>query len=274
MDPVRIFEDALRASGKSPCTIRRRAGTLRRFLEHIHPTLVDDASTEDVEAFLRQFASPATRRAYLSDLRAFYRWGIRRRLLRDDPTAVLDPIRVPPPLPRPLEPQELARAYLAADDRLRLILLLGALAGLRRAEIAALVAEDIGDKVIRVRKGKGGKPRQVPIHPVLRAELDAWGARYGPVFPHPDDPSRPIGRAWLGRLVARHFDQLGIDGSTHRLRHSAATNLAAVAQDPWAVAAFLGHANLTTSMVYVQTSGAQLGRHVDAMPDPRRVGAA
>jgi integrase len=70
-------------------------------------------------------------------------------------------------------------------------------------------------------------------------------------------------------MVHRHFESLDIGGSTHRLRHSAATSLAAVALDPYAVAAFLGHASLTSSLTYVASSGVRLGAAIDQMPDPR-----
>jgi DNA-binding LacI/PurR family transcriptional regulator len=83
---LRIFQDSLKVAGRSPDTIERRVGTLRRFLASIHPATIDQATTDDVEAFLRGYSSPATRSAYLSDLRAFYRYACRRRLLFEDPT--------------------------------------------------------------------------------------------------------------------------------------------------------------------------------------------
>ena len=264
-----MFSDALKVAGRSPDTVERRVGTLRRFLASIHPATIDQATTDDVEAFLRGYSSPATRSAYLSDLRAFYRYACRRRLLFEDPTAALDPIKVPPPLPRPLEPAELARAVMLADDRMRIILLLGALAGLRRSEIAGLWAEDLTESMVRVRKGKGGRSRQVPLHPVLRTELRRYGVAHGPLFPAAQDPSRPISADWLGRIVSRHFEACGIGGSSHRLRHAAATTLAEVAQDPWMIAQFLGHTNLQQSMTYVASSPGRLGAAVEQMPDPR-----
>jgi integrase len=259
----------MRQQGHSEDTIRRRIGTCTRFGVFLGGSAIAYAETSDVEAFLSRYRSPATRHAYLSDLKAYYRWLIRRRWIDGPaPTDVLDSVKVPEAMPRPLTAEELMRAVATADDRLRLVLLLGALAGLRRQEIAGLHGEDIGDHVLRVRKPKGGRQRVIPVHPVLMAELASYGVRKGPLFPQPGTPHLPVSRDRIGLWVTRHFEQLGIEGSCHRLRHSAASALAAVSQDPYVVAQFLGHKTLNQSLTYVQMDGRKLGEHVGRMPDP------
>lgn len=260
----------MRTTGRSEDTITRRIGTCRRFLAHAQIDDMTIAEPGDVEDFLRQFRSPATRAAYLGDLRAYYAWAKRRRLMTEVPTDRIDAVSVPQAMPRPLTAEELMRAVATAEQRLRVVLLLGALAGLRRQEIAAVHGEDVGDGRLRVRRPKGSRQRIVPVHPVLQVELDAYGVRRGPLFPRPDAPDTPVSRDRIGYWVQRHFEQLGIEGGCHRLRHSAATALAVASQDPYVVATFLGHQSIEMSRIYVEVTSSRVADHVARMPDPRQ----
>ena len=77
---------------------------------------------------------------------------------------------VPRGVPRPAPDLVIRAALAAADDRTRLMILLAVLAGLRRAEIAGLHTSDYAGGVLTVR-GKGGRTRMVPAHPLLAARL-------------------------------------------------------------------------------------------------------
>jgi integrase len=78
-------------------------------------------------------------------------------------------------LPRPVAVEDVFRAVEACrDEDTQLMLLFGALAGLRRFEIAKLTAEDVhltaAPPVVFI-EGKGRKERIVPLHPELVARL-------------------------------------------------------------------------------------------------------
>lgn len=96
--------------------------------------------------------SPNTRCSARASVRAFYRWAQQTGRREDNPTDALLTIAATPGRPRPCPESALLTAVRAAGDRERLMLALGACAGLRRAEIAtcrgdALSAGRVGELV-------------------------------------------------------------------------------------------------------------------------------
>src|SRR5579863_5453668 len=76
--------------------------------------------------------------------------------------------------PRVLSPDEVARLIEAAGNlQARTILMALYSTGMRRSELACLRVEDIDSErmVIHIRKGKGGKDRDVPMCPKLLETL-------------------------------------------------------------------------------------------------------
>lgn len=132
----------------------------------------------------------------------------------------------------------------------RVVVLLGAHAGLRASEMLALEWDDVDleHAVLVVRRGKGGKRRTVNMSPALVGALH--GARA---------LSRPLGttRAYptLGFLMRRLCDAAGVKRrGLHALRHAAGTRLLKATGSLLDVANHLGHAQLDTSRVYAKWS--------------------
>jgi len=257
--------------GFSKRTVDRRHGSMRRWCRFLHPMPWMIASPELLEEWLRSFPNPATRRAYLSDAASLYQWAVKRGLVKADITADIIRPKEPKRLPRPMPEADAARAILlATDTRVRLALSLALYAGLRRAEICALDADDVilgGDvPTITVRKGKGGKDRTVPVHPILSAELLHLAPRYGPVISRLDGRGR-LSTAMLSALIANHMEAVGSHHRLHGGRHRFGTQLAEVTGgDLQVVADLLGHESLTTTRGYTQLSGVRTAAAVLRMP--------
>jgi integrase len=258
------YEAWQRGRGFSEATLRRRRKTLGWLAAYAAPTPLAEVDRDTIERWAAQHGKPRTRHAYLSDARMFYRWAVRHGHLAVNPCDLIDGPRLPKGLPRPLSRDELDRALetVGHDQRLFLILLLGAYAGLRAAEIAGLDHADVWlhatPPMLIVRGGKGGKDRAVPMHPALVEDFGPTGPISGPVFPRGDSRSdgEPISAAWVSVLVAEHFRSLGISGSCHRLRHTFGTEAARVSGgDVIAIASLMGHTNLATTMNYVALAG-------------------
>lgn len=229
-----------RLRGWSPATIKRRTATLRQLARTIP---IDAATVGDLETFLGSKASATTRHAYRSDLRAFYSWAAERGHIATDPARQIGAVKVPQGLPRPLDVARLRDAISQAEGDLKLMLMLGTYAGLRRMEIAHLEAQDVRDGVLMVRGGKGGKDRGVALHPALAAAL---AGREGRVFPGQTPES-------VGRLIARHLRACGIDATAHQLRHTFGTELARVSNgDVLIVGEMMGHSSATTTLGYTR----------------------
>ncbi len=219
--------------------------------------------------------SPRSNARLLSALRAFFADAVRRGLRSDDPTALLDPPKLPRLLPKALAESQI-EALLAAPDvedtrglRDRAMLELMYAAGLRVSELVGLpaVAVNLRQGVLRV-TGKGSKERLVP----LGEESQHWLERYlrearpqlantravpaddsgqVPLFIEPS--LRPLSRQAFWHLVKRYAAVAGIDTariSPHGLRHSFATHLLNHGADLRALQMLLGHSSLSTTQIY------------------------
>ena len=216
----------------------------------------------------REGWSPRSNARLLSALRAFYAHAVRAGLRADDPTALLEPPRLPRSLPKALAETEID-ALLGAPDtaaplglRDRAMLELMYAAGLRVSELVTLPATalNLRQGVLRV-TGKGSKERLVP----LGEEAQHWLERYlaqarpqlagkralAPLFLEASGEAPNRQQFW--RLVKRYAGAAGIDPkriSPHGLRHSFATHLLNRGADLRALQLLLGHASLSTTQIY------------------------
>ncbi|MFC6045762.1 tyrosine-type recombinase/integrase [Nocardioides hankookensis] len=208
-------------------------------------------TTEQLVVYLgSQSWQASTKRTYRASLRAFYAWAQATGRRADNPAALTPEITVPKKLPRPVPEAVLRDAIAAADDRVRLMLLLAATCGLRRGELARARLEDIVADLAGfslVVHGKGRKQRLVPLPDGLAAVLRqlppgylftsrAWGRAGAPLSP-----------ARVGELVS---EVLPPGWTCHTLRHRCATVAYAATKDLRAVQELLGHSKPETTMVY------------------------
>ncbi|MGI8561311.1 MAG: site-specific tyrosine recombinase XerD [Luteimonas sp.] len=230
--------------------------------------------------------APRSNARLLSALRAFYAYRLRRGLRSDDPTALLEPPKLPRSLPKALAEGEI-EALLAAPDvstrlglRDRAMLELMYACGLRVSELVDLpaTAVNLRQGVLRV-TGKGGKERLVPLGEEARHWLQRYLAESRPVLAG----KRALAPLFLGgkggapsrqafwTLVKRHAAAAGIAPariSPHSLRHSFATHLLNHGADLRALQMLLGHSSLSTTQIYTLVAREQLKR-LHALHHPR-----
>jgi integrase len=236
-------------------TIDRRTWTLCRWLTHLEGTgvglLLADATAVDVESFLAAIPSPQSRYSMRSDIAMFYRWALRRGLLETDPTVDVDPPRIPRRLPTPVNAADVKHLLEVLDGQDRLLVMLGALAGLRVSEIANLRGEDIDleHRRITIRNGKGGGDATVPLARQLADELAQW-PRTGTVLVLASGQT-------VAHRIRLAFRRHGIAGRPHDLRAAFATAAAdASGGNVMLVAKLMRHADIATTMRYVQVDRA------------------
>ena len=171
----------------------------------------------------------------------------------------------------------LDQAY-AQDGRTGLMLQTLLETGARASELVQLRIEDVSlaERVITIRRGKGGKRREVPIRrdlaQLLRLHIGA--RRAGPLFASRQQGSGPapytLTRQRIGQVVR------GVAGAAditkrvypHLLRHTVATRLLALGMDITDLQRFLGHESITTTRLYAETTAATLQRRFDQLTDP------
>lgn len=242
---VEKYLEHCRAAGMRPGTIKIKAHYLHDVAKAVDLT---KATESDLVSYLANPNwKPETRKSARSQIRAFYSWAHRQGLIDTDPSAYLPAVRVPRGLPKPAPESALEIALDGASPKLRAMMLLASYAGLRRAEIARLKIEDVHDTYLVVH-GKGGKMRQVPMHPVLfnaLREQIATNKRGTWVFPG------RFGSHVSDDHVYRVIKDATQGLSPHRFRHRFATRAYKGSRDIRAVQELLGHSSPTTTARYV-----------------------
>jgi len=240
------------AVGVSEGTVRQRRHYLTQ-LARLHDGPLSITPDDLVAYITNPRWGQESRRSARATVVGYFRWASRNGIVPTDPAADLPSVRAKAGTPRPT-PRDVMRDALArADGRERVMLLLGAYAGLRCGEIARLRGEDIQDGAIRVH-GKGGKIRSVPIHPAILPELE--GLPDGWVFPGRNGPMKPdsVSRR-MSRLLGPHW-------TAHTLRHAFATRALAATGDLRSVQILLGHASPTTTARYTAVADERLAEVV------------
>jgi integrase/recombinase XerD len=146
--------------------------------------------------------------------------------------------------------------------------------GMRRAELCHLKVEDIDSTrmLIRIRHGKGGRDRDVPLSPKVLETLRAYWRWMKPktyLFPGTVNGSRadkPITAKVLWEACREAAQRAGITKAVrpHLIRHSFATHLVEGGADLPTVQALLGHADLKPTSIYLHLSE----RHLKAAGTP------
>jgi site-specific recombinase XerD len=168
----------------------------------------------------------------------------------------------PPPV------EEIVRVMRAAGDgpngaRLRGLIVVLWRAGLRVSEALALAESDLDRNrgAILVRRGKGGKRREVGMDAWGWQQLDAWlqtreQMPVGALFCVIHGPSR--GRPWSAAAVRVQLRRAAVDAGVrrrfapHQLRHAHAVEMAREGVPLVVIQRQLGHANLGITSIYLQ----------------------
>lgn len=254
---------------------------LRRFASDIGRPWAEVAG-HDVSAHVARLhgrgLKPRSIQRVLSSLRSLYRYLMRHRLVRNDPTAGIRGPKARRTLPGVLDTDQAAQLLnftpetpLERRDQAMAELLYGS--GLRLSELtgANLADVDLAAGFITVR-GKGGRMRQVPLGRYSVAALEGWlSCQDAPITTGPAPLFTGRGgrrispRTVQQRLKRLAIRQLGSDElHPHMLRHSFASHLLESSSDLRAVQELLGHADISTTQIYTHLDFQHLARVYDA----------
>jgi integrase/recombinase XerD len=258
---------AMEVRGKRPATVQAYTRCVRKFVEFHGGRCASELGAEDVEAFLLHLTrdrrlSTRTRNQYAAALRFLYAVVLRR----PEVTCTIAKARYVPPLPVVLGRGEVARLLAAFDSAVhRTIAMLCYGAGLRVSEATQLSVDEIDSErgVLRIRHGKGGKAREVPLCPTLLGQLRSYWRWRRPtgrrMFPGRCGREH-LTRAAVSKAMTKARLRAGIDKhvTPHALRHSYASHLIEAGVDLRTVQLLLGHASIRTTTIYVHVSQAKM----------------
>jgi len=151
--------------------------------------------------------------------------------------------------------------------------------GLRRAEAAALQFSDYAPDppTLKIRSGKGGKARVVPLEPSAAVAVDAWlrarGDRPGGLFLPINHGGRITGdhlspQAIYDALIKRTRQARVTHASPHDLRRTFVGDLLDAGVDISTVQQLAGHANVTTTQRYDRRGEASKRKAVEKLHFP------
>lgn len=253
-DLVTTYLDQCRRRQQPPNTIQRRKVVLG---------MVSDPGTatrEQMESWWETRLShdpplaPATLMADLAILRRFYRWmDVWEH--RDPnvawPISRLESPKVHKGRPRPLTKTDLDTLLTNLPADLRRAAVLGAWAGLRVGESAALRWESVdrAEFLIHIEDMKDGGWRTILVDLAL---IDALGPTVGEyVVTGTDSPTTAPA---LTRRLNRAIKAAGVNGTSHQLRHRYGTLAYRATGDPLAVGRMMGHRAVSSTQIYAAPS--------------------
>lgn len=205
--------------------------------------------------------APQSKHGLFRFWRVFFRWLEERHGLPSPLARVAAPVwrrRLPVTVPRG-QLRRLVESAGSRRDRALLLLLLDT--GVRIGEAWALRPEDLRPGSIVV-TGKTGQ-REVPVSRAVQLEVLPylpWG----------------VSRHWLKRIVTGYLRSCGVTrGGPHALRHTFATEFIRAGGDVFSLQRILGHASVSTTMVYVHLAVGDLqAQHARYSPALALVGQA
>ena len=243
--------------------------------------LPERASKADLLRLLRRMRidgrSPRSVARWLVAIGGFFAWLVSEEVIREDPTAHLDPPRTWRSLPKVLSFADV-EALLAAPNRddprgLRDAAMLEVLyaTGLRVSELVGLKLGDLHLDAGYLRcVGKGSKERVVPLGGEADAALQRYlatarpallGARRSEAL-FVSHRGCAMTRQGFWKILKVHGIRAGIRASfsPHTVRHSFATHLLEHGADLRSVQVLLGHSDISTTQIYTHVNRERLKR--------------
>lgn len=204
--------------------------------------------------------NPNTSNHIISSFKVWLNFCVRRGYLHQNPLALMKKLRIDKDPVRFLSEDEIARVLDAArtkDPEIEIMIRTALYTGMRRQELLTLEGRDVDlqSGQITVRKAKSRKFRVIPIHPDLAPELTQFRGHAGHLF-----DATNIRRRFRRVLKAAGFTQWEKDRTGrrreamligwHTFRHTFASHCVMAGIPLATVSAYLGHSNITTTMIY------------------------
>ena len=224
------------------------------------PDKMTKEKIEDYLLYLKQDKGNAPNSCYsvLTGLRFFYKYVTEKEI-----PVTYSIRRTTRKLPQVLTMQEIWKIICSTNNlKHRLILMTTYSAGLRASETINLKPKNIDSKTMLIKvTGKGKKERYTLLSKRLLVELRSYYKEYRPktyLFPssYKKKKNLPLSYETIRMLYEKARKKAGVKRGTgiHTLRHSFATHLLEAGYDIRKIQVLMGHARLTTTMIYLHVS--------------------
>lgn len=281
------------ASGQSLRTVRIKRCNLELFVrwalaeDITSPLQVTKKVLESYKRHLNTYINPrtnevlalGTRRNRLTSVKTMYKRMVYLEVIDVNPLEVFELPKVPKSLPTAfLTFEELEQVFAQTmmgglnGLRDRAILETYYASGIRRMELGNLKIGDINyeTKKLRVNSGKGAKDRIVPIATRTCEWIRQYLKHSRPTLRNMrsgqalfiSNSGLKFGETQLSELAKKYLLMAGfnVNAACNVFRHSAATHMLEGGADIRQIQVYLGHADISTTMVYTHVTNPELER--------------
>lgn len=253
---------------KSPQTLKLYRESTNRFLKFFEPQSFEDIEEittkqlRDFQYHLRASMKESSVNSYMRPIKAMFNWFVKNEYLEKSPANRIDEMKTPKKTQEFLSEEEqsmLMNVCKTTEDRLIIAIMVSM--GLRREELCRLKISDYNGSTIRI-KGKGDKERVLPLQDDVKDLLNTYIKWRNRKYGSKTDAlivSRKGGH-YRGDSIYKKLKTLlnrsGIDEDKidrihpHSLRHTCAANLLSNNVSIYTVSNILGHADISTTMIY------------------------
>lgn len=282
-DALGRFLLQLEADGRSQHTVRQYGRHVRQLAIWAarvgHSAEIEEVTPEDLARFLVADEArltpegsekrPGSVNALRGSIKGFFGFLHRAGLMHQDPSRLLKRAICGPPPPRGLTPAEETRLReaLAAGtgpeaERDRMLIELMLATGIRLSSALAATVQDVDldEGTLVLRQVKRARVQRVILGAQVRSRLTAYleGRGSGPLFA--SKSGRPITSRHAQRRFRKLRETAGITSevSPHSLRHCFGQRLYEKTADLLLVKEALGHASISSTLVYTKTGEGRL----------------
>lgn len=263
--------------GLSDNTIESYGRDLRRFFGYLTDREIKQIQTIDI-AFLSQYVymlydlglAATSIHRNISALKGFFRFLVEEGEIDSNPCDLLMAPKITRSIPHVLSQEEIAAILRQPDPgdplglRDRALLEFAYATGARVSEIVKMTIKNLNleQNFVQIFFGKGNKERLVPLGRMAKQFLIRYLQESRPRLQKPryskevlflSRTGRPLTRMAYWNILNRYVRQAGIEkhASPHTIRHSFATHLLDGGADLRAVQEMLGHADISTTSIYL-----------------------
>jgi len=291
-EAMEAFLSAKKEAGRSENTIRSYRGIIRRLTGRVGADrLLQSVSGADLSSYIRdEGIAKTTQHKRYRHLKAFLRWCLKEKIIPRNPLGGVEPPDKPEKLPKVMSEADLKRICDALREEYEALRARGHCregeliwyiplfrfafyTGMRASELGRLRWGhiDFSERLIYIYEQKNKKEQTIPLNAKAKEVLEGLerGAPEDFVFTSPAQTARERKirsfRDNASRTFTRAKRLAEIDRpiTFHSLRHGFCTMLAKAGKPAYVIKAAARHADIATSMIYVDLTNGHLRSEVD-----------
>ncbi|HAC61296.1 MAG TPA: hypothetical protein DCF66_03905 [Lachnospiraceae bacterium] len=265
---IEEFAMANAVAGRSPKTIKQYVLALKRFDRIMHTKLVETTAADIRKYMAYRIAKDGVHgrglvneRDYLS---AFFEWAVRQELIVRNPIKQTEKIKlakIPKRAYSDLECEKIRRACRNPREAAMVEVLFST--ACRVSEMCGILTSEIdGRRILVCGKGKKYAPVYLDSRAQLAVETYVKGREDNNPYLFPGrSEDRPLSTRAAERIIKEIGKRSGVENvHAHRFRRTAATQALRRGMSIEMVSKYLRHENLSTTMVYLDLSEAELAQ--------------